>query len=260
MNNFFIGLLSDISLRTKLLLGFGLVLLLTLGIAITGWIGLDKLKGSADRLTAIQNLKEGIRDVRISRLSYTLTLGEEKAVAAIKELDNVDKRAALIRSVVDSESEQELAMRIIEAAKNYRQHLELFFKDIETREASRSFFGKYADSAVTELADIRAYVKSSSLDKDTAQIQLDQITTQDKLVQDARFQLRGYSFSGRPELHEIALNSIDVARTNVTVLSAALPAAIAANLQRLMLALDNYRAEVAVFPMRYRERIRISKF
>ncbi|GFZ67872.1 methyl-accepting chemotaxis protein [Pseudomonas amygdali pv. eriobotryae] len=239
--------LNNVSVKFKLIFGFGIVLLLTIMIAITGWSGLSTLSDSGERLSSIEKLNETVRDVRIARLAYTISLSADKISAVIQGLDDLDGQAAKLRANTIAPEDLALVSSITEALKHYRANFTLFTKSIDAREASNLTFRIHADAAVDELDALRAYFQSSNPEKTATQNQLDAITTQEKLVQEARFQLRDYSYSGKSQLREPALAAIDAARTNVTALSAVLPSTLSANLQRLSTALDNYRATEAVF-------------
>jgi len=60
-----VKLLGNVSVRSKLALGFALVLALTILIAVTGWTGLTNLGDRGEKLTTIARLNEVARDVRI---------------------------------------------------------------------------------------------------------------------------------------------------------------------------------------------------
>lgn len=239
--------LKNVSVRSKLLLGFSIVLSLTAIIALTGWSGLDKLKDSADRLTAIQNLKEKIRDVRIARLSYALTLNTENATTAIQELDDLDKKAHNVQLFVSSGEDQELASTVVSAIRSYRQQLDIFLKDIAAREALRPTLVTHANSAVEELAAIRSYIIASHEGVSSVQAWFETVSNQDKLVQDARLESRAYSFSGRAELRDSAFKANSTAVSNIATLSAALPPALSENIEQLKRALENYRDTISAF-------------
>ena len=61
MSNTFARHLGNLSVNLKLGIGFGLVLLLTLLIAATGWFGLSRLIERADKITSISILDDRMR-------------------------------------------------------------------------------------------------------------------------------------------------------------------------------------------------------
>ncbi len=68
-----------------------------------------------------------------------------------------------------------------------------------------------------------------------------------KLIQQARFQVRGYTYSGKTEAEQPALDAIDNALKNLETLPAKLPEQHIANLQQATDSLKAYRAAVSQF-------------
>ena len=60
--------LGNVSVKRKLGIGFGLVLLLTLLITFTGWNGLSGVTSRGDKLGFIASLNDLTKDLRIARL------------------------------------------------------------------------------------------------------------------------------------------------------------------------------------------------
>lgn len=63
---------ADLGVKYKLALGFGLVLPLTLAIALSGWLGLSATLARADAPGASAGLSELTKDLGISTLSYQM--------------------------------------------------------------------------------------------------------------------------------------------------------------------------------------------
>ena len=76
--------LSNISVNLKLTLGFGLVLLLTCVMAIFGWLSLDKMVDRSNWMSDITRLNTAFTNLRVTRLQYMLTDGDETAAQAVQ--------------------------------------------------------------------------------------------------------------------------------------------------------------------------------
>ncbi len=76
--------LSNISVNLKLTLGFGLVLLLTCVMAIFDWLSLDKMVDRSNWMSDITRLNTAFTNLRVTRLQYMLTDGDETAAQAVQ--------------------------------------------------------------------------------------------------------------------------------------------------------------------------------
>src|SRR6218665_355064 len=140
--------LGDVSVSMKLALGFGVVVLLTLLITASGWLGLNSVISRGDKLGLISEVNEDVRDVRIARLGYTLTYDAEHAAKVRTNLDPLDANLKDAAARMSMPSDLQLLSPATEAAALYRQSFNQFSQAIDSREATRGQFGKYADSAV----------------------------------------------------------------------------------------------------------------
>lgn len=80
MNSWF----ANISVNLKLGLGFGLVLVLTGLLALTGWNSLGSLINRSNWMGDISQLNNDLSNMRITRLQYMLTNGDDAAAAIVK--------------------------------------------------------------------------------------------------------------------------------------------------------------------------------
>ncbi|MDO7926030.1 methyl-accepting chemotaxis protein [Pseudomonas sp. KFB-139] len=235
------GVLENISVRSKLTLGFGMVLVLTILIALTGWSGITSLSERSDRILDIAKLNELARDMRIARLSYTITFDAEHAAAVVKMLDSLDSHLAQSRSAFNSPHNVPHIESANESVKRYRAHFSDFTQAIQAREATRAVFGNHSDAALAELTKLEASVASGD------QALRDAVDKEQRLVQQARFQLRGYTYSLRADLEQPAKEAIDQASAYAKTLGQLLPGAQADSVQRLQAALTAYRSVVGMF-------------
>ncbi|MBF8728833.1 methyl-accepting chemotaxis protein [Pseudomonas guariconensis] len=125
-----VKVLADISVRSKLTLGFALVLLLTLVIAGIGLGALSSLGERSAKLSSIAHINEETRDVRIARLNYTVSPGAEQAAQMVKAMDELNLRIeALSRQFTDPYD-----LRWIEQAiEAYRSHFQDYVRGVEAR-------------------------------------------------------------------------------------------------------------------------------
>ncbi|KJK08951.1 chemotaxis protein [Pseudomonas sp. 5] len=234
--------LGNVSVNRKLGIGFGLVLLLTLSITLTGWQGISGVTNRGDTLGSISQLLEATLELRVARQAYQLK-GDEasaqnlnNALAALdRQLQQVDQRIVLPDNQRRIEQQKD-------AARQYRQGLAEVEKAAQQRQASRQILGSSADQATTLIAEVEKHLLSGS------DLNLfNSVVEAGKLLQQARFQVRGYTYSGKAEFQQTALDAIDQASTQLKTLAEVLPANFTSSFQQATRALDSYRAAVIQF-------------
>ncbi len=242
--------LSNISVGAKLALGFASVLLLTLLITLAGWLGLSSVLERGDKLAAISKLGAIARDVRIARLTYAQNSDAAHNAAVVDNLDKFDAGVQSGNQIMKSPNDLVLLKQAGDASSQYRQAFNQMTQAVATREALRGQFGKFADAAVAEVGNVSTAVRAETVGEENAeqhQQVLDALIAQNSLIQTARFELRGFTYSGRVELQQPALAAIDQALGNLKTLSDKVSSEQAAGLQKAADALNGYRATVGQF-------------
>ncbi|MEG1042735.1 MAG: methyl-accepting chemotaxis protein, partial [Pseudomonas sp.] len=234
--------LGNVSVNRKLGIGFGLVLLLTLSITLTGWQGISGVTQRGDTLGGVSQVLEATLELRIARQNLQLK-GDEAATQnlnnALAKLDT--QLQAVEKRIVLAENKRRIEQQI-EAARQYRLALGHAEKAAQQREASRAVLGNSADQAAALTAEVEQQLLSGS------DLNLfNSVVGASKLLQQARFQVRGYTYSGKAEFQQTALAAIDQATAQLQTLAEVLPANYAGNLNQAARALGNYRAAVIDF-------------
>nr|WP_044343328.1 methyl-accepting chemotaxis protein [Pseudomonas meliae] len=242
--------LANASVSLKLAIGFGLVLLMTLMISATGWFSNQALIDRGDRVTAIAQVNELTLQLRINRMSYEALYNAETAAQVRSTLDQLDAALQSARNLLRSPENLQLLDAQTQATRDYRQSFEDMSKAIETREASRSQMGENADKAVDQADRIEA-----ELLKEDNILAFNGIVGVSKLIQQARFQVRGYTYSGRPDFEKDANKAIDDAVTGINTLAGDISSTYSPMLQQAIAGLNGYRAAVG----RYRDAQAASK-
>ena len=234
--------LGNISVNRKLSLGFGLVLLLTLLITATGWNGLVSVIDRGDKLANISKIIALTKDLRIARLDYEKDRGEHGPAQLNARLTELDEALETSRRQLTQPADIALVQQQLAAVADYRRAVSDITQATQARENSRTQLGATADNAVAKVADIeKALLQGDSVAQFNSVIELS------KLLQQARFQVRGYTYSGKPEAEQPALDAIDNAIKDATRLAGTLPVEYTANLQQARESLQNYRAAVTSF-------------
>ncbi|MHC8389745.1 methyl-accepting chemotaxis protein [Pseudomonas sp. MDT2-39-1] len=234
--------LGNVSVNRKLGIGFGLVLLLTLLITFTGWTGLTGVMSRGDKLGFIASLNDLTKDLRLARMDYDMRRGEQGPAAVNDLLSRLDAGLQTARKLIEQPSDVAMIEQQLAAVGQYKQAFIAMTQAGATREDARSKLGATADNAVARVAE----VEKSMLQGDSV-ADFNSVIDLSKLIQQARFQVRGYTYSGKTEAEQPALDAIDNALKNLESLPSKLPEQHIANLQQATDSLKAYRAAVSQF-------------
>ncbi|MET0847156.1 MAG: methyl-accepting chemotaxis protein [Pseudomonas sp.] len=234
--------MGNVSVNRKLGIGFGLVLLLTLLITFTGWSGLTGVMSRGDKLGFIASLSDLTKDLRLARVDYDMRRGEQGPGAVNDLLSQLDGGLQTARKLIEQPSDVAMIDQQLAAVSQYKQAFIALTQAGATREDARSKLGATADNAVARVAEVeKSMLQGESVADFNSVIDLS------KLIQQARFQVRGYTYSGKTEAEQPALDAIDNALKNLESLPSKLPEQHIANLQQATDSLKAYRAAVSQF-------------
>ena len=234
--------LGNVSVKRKLGIGFGLVLLLTLLITFTGWTGMSGIISRGDKLGFISSLNELTKDLRLARMDYDMRRGEQGPGAVNELLSKLESGLQSARGMIEQPSDVAMVDQQLAAVAEYKRAFGEMTQATVQREDARSKLGANADNAVAKVGEVEsALLQGDSVTQYNAVIELS------KLLQQARYQVRGYTYSGKADAEQPALTAIDNALKNLESLPARVPEQHIANLQQATDSLKAYRAAVAQF-------------
>lgn len=242
MSRWFTQRLGNMSVSLKLGIGFGLVLLLTLLITATGWSSVKAVIERGDKLGMISQISERTMDLRTARMVYETQYTAEAATAVMTALDKLDADLKTAQSMVKGVGDLKLMDAQAQAAGEYRRAFGDMTKAIQTREASRANLGNTADAAV----DVVKKIEEALIQHDNI-LQFNSAVDVSKQIQQARFQVRGYTFSGKPDFEKNATAAIDEAIVGVNTLAGDVSSQYVPQLQKANLALKGYRDAVGQY-------------
>ncbi|ANI57927.1 methyl-accepting chemotaxis protein [Pseudomonas sp. GR 6-02] len=234
--------LGNVSVNHKLSVGFGLVLLMTLLITFTGWNSLSGVITRADKQSHIASLNNLSKDLRTARVDYEMRRGEQGPAAVSELLGKLDDGVQLALKLFVRPVNQEMLNQQLAAIGEYKRAFADMTQATQNRESARSKLGATADNAAARVSE----VEKSLLQGDSV-AQFNSVVELSKLIQQARFQVRGYTYSGKTEAEQPALDAIDNALKNLESLPGKLPEQHTANLQQATESLKGYRAAVSQF-------------
>ncbi|EJL04929.1 chemotaxis sensory transducer [Pseudomonas fluorescens Q2-87] len=233
--------LGNVSVNRKLGFGFGLVLLLTLLSTFAGWNSLSSVISRADKQASIASLNELAKDLRVASLDYEMRRGEQGPTAVNEFMGKLQEsiQAALKRFV--RPADQELLNQQLANLDEYKRAFTDLTQATQNRESARSKLGANADNAVAKVTGVE-----NALRQGDSVPQFDSVVELSKLLQQARYQVRGYTYSGKADAEQPALDAIDNVLKNLESLPGKLPEHTS-NLQQATESMKAYRAAVSQF-------------
>ncbi|AUO20804.1 methyl-accepting chemotaxis protein [Pseudomonas sp. NC02] len=234
--------LGNVSVNRKLSIGFGLVLVLTLLITFTGWTGLSGVISRGDKLGYISSLNGLTKDLRLARLDFEMRRGEQGTSAVNDLITQLDSGLKTAADLIEQPDDKLVVEQQQDALGQYKKAFGAMVQAGLKREGARSKLGDTADNAVAKINE----VEKSLLQGDSVTL-FNSVVDLSKLIQQARFQVRGYTYSGKVEAEQPALDAIDNALKKITDLNDPLPEQYRANLQDASVSLQAYRAAVSQY-------------
>jgi len=234
--------LGNIGVGRKLGMGFGLVLLLTMIITATGWSSVRSLIDRGDTLATISQISAQSQALHIARMGYESQADADSAKAVMTALDKLDAELKTAHGKLAVGDELARLDAQVQTAIEYRRAFEEMTRAIGVREASRVNLGATADAAVDEVNKIEeALIQHDNI------LQFNSAVGVSKQIQQARFEVRGYTFSGNPDFEKSATAAIDEAIVGVNTLAGDVSSQYIPQLQRANQALKGYGTAVGQY-------------
>ncbi|GFM67347.1 methyl-accepting chemotaxis protein [Pseudomonas cichorii] len=210
-------------------------------IALTGWRGISSLSERSERVSDIAKLTTLTRDMRIARLVYAQNSDDANAATWLKAYDNLDSHLAYLRQILDSEINIPHVKSATAAMTVYKGFYNDIINATKVRETSRAVLGSNSDDASEALQRLDALAYSP----EGTPAQQDAIRQAQALFQKMRFDVRGYTYTLKPDAQPLAIASIAAVVNNTQSLQAAgfQPDAI----KGLQAPLSKYQAAIAQF-------------
>lgn len=233
---------GNMSVSLKLAVGFGLLLLMTLVITSTGWFSVTSLIDRGDKIASIAHISDATLELRVVRLRYEAQYDAEAAKAVYTGLDNLDKAIKdAIGNIVSPEDSKRLKDQQTAAA-DYRRSFGDMVNAIAARDTAQVNLVTSADHAADEVSKIE-----ESLLLGDSVLEFNSAVSVSKLIQQARFQVRGYTFSGNADFEKAATAAIDEANVGINTLAGEISPEFLSKLQAAAVALKGYRVAVGQY-------------
>ncbi|MBL0845720.1 methyl-accepting chemotaxis protein [Pseudomonas mediterranea] len=243
MNSWF----GNISVNMKLGLGFGLVLLLTCILAVTGWNSLGGLIDRSNWMSDITQLNAGLTKLRVTRLQYMLTNGDETAAQNVQTtLDGfVAQQNALLSSFKSPENVKLLKAQSATIGA-YQTSLNKMRSAYRTGNTARDAMGANAETAYKLIEAIGADVAQMAAGDERFE-QFQAITQAKQAFMLARYEVRGYTANSNADTEQKAVAQLDAAIASLKPLNLHFASTRQDELRQLETALSQYRSALQAF-------------
>lgn len=243
MNSWF----ANISVNLKLGLGFGLVLLLTSLLALTGWNSMSGLINRSNWMSDITQLNSDLTNLRITRLQYMLTNGDDAAAGNVQVKLNAfsEQQQKLLKSFKSPENVK-LLQDLGQTISEYQVSINKMRAGYKTSLAARDAMNLAASRAIELVEainrDILALPESDAGRLD----QFRTITQAKEQLFQVRLAVRSYIADISSETEQLALRQLDGALAEIAGLNRQMPNE-AARIQQFESAVLAYRDAVRQF-------------
>ncbi|PVZ08821.1 methyl-accepting chemotaxis protein [Pseudomonas sp. URIL14HWK12:I9] len=238
---------GNISVRAKLALGFGVVLALTMILAISAWTSLANFIARTDRVGDVTELQNRLNELRVSRLRYMLSNGDEAtAKRTLALFDEYRQHLEQISGHFNNPANVKLLNDEKAQAERYIADLRQMIAADREASAARDQMTTTAKQVIHQVAQAEAAVQALASD-DPARQSREQVAafTQDQL-QKVRYEVRGYTNNVTPKTEQTAFGQMDKTQAALKEMQAQHPDE-RASLDGFASALQAYRQSVERF-------------
>ncbi len=243
MNTWF----GNISVNLKLGLGFGLVLVLTSILAVTGWTSLSGLIDRSNWMSDITQLNASLTKLRIVRLQYMLANGDETVAQNVQA--SLESFAAQQQQLINSFKSPENLKLLNEQKATitaYQQSLNKMREAYRNGNAARQTMGDRADAAGVVIAALDQSVRQMPESSERF-AQYEAVNHAKEEFQVARYEVRGYTGNVNPDTEARAAAQIESAINGLKGLKNVFGESQQTQLTALENALGAYRSAVQAY-------------
>ncbi len=240
--------LSNISVNMKLALGFGLVLALTLLMAISDWLSLDKLIDRSNWMSDITRLNGSLTNLRVARLQYMLTDGDETAAQNVQNtLDAFVAQQKLLIASFKSPENLKLLNEQHDIINKYQSALVTMRKAYVESAVSRDNMDHSSKVARDAMDVLKTRVMQSAPGDEGRFEQLSTLTAVREQFLLARYQVRAYIAAQTVANEQAARQQLSEAIASLSALNTHFSASAPDTLRTLDGALEQYKQALQVY-------------
>nr|WP_122425852.1 methyl-accepting chemotaxis protein [Pseudomonas viridiflava] len=236
---------ANISVNMKLALGFGAVLFFTAILALVGWTSLDKLIYRTDRIGDITQLGNKLTDLRIARLQYMLTDGDETAAQNMQgKLDTFKKHQQSLLGTFNNPANLKPLGQLTDVIRAYEASLNQMRAVYQTSARVRAEMTANATTATQSIDALNSAVLQMDPSDPARFDQVQWVNTARQDLTLVLYEVRGYTGKPDDKSERAAFQQLDTAIQHLDGLKSTFGAARVAQLEN---GLRSYRSSVEAF-------------
>nr|WP_268797984.1 methyl-accepting chemotaxis protein [Pseudomonas sp. BSw22131] len=239
---------ANISVNMKLALGFGIVLVFTAMLALTGWTSLASLIDRSDRMNDISDLSEQLTKLRVARLQYMLTNGDDTAAQTVQTaMDGYKNQQQSLQSSFSNPLNVKTLTALSEQIASYQTSFSRMREGYRVSATVRAEMGVNALKAAELIAAINDDVLRLDPTDEQRFAKYQAILKAKEDLMLVRYEVRGYTASPNAKTEEAAMLQLGTAIKDIAPLSAAFSDTQTDRIKQLESALLAYRTSVQGF-------------
>ncbi|KPC28500.1 Histidine kinase [Pseudomonas syringae pv. cilantro] len=244
MNSWF----ANISVNMKLAVGFGLVLVFTAILALTGWTSMGGLIKRSNWMSDITSLNAQLTKLRVTRLQYMVADGDEKVAETVQvSLDGFKAYQQKLLSSFKSPENVKMLEQLSAVIADYQQSLNNMRSGYKASNLARDELTTHAVKSLAVFDQLQADVQNMDPADANRFEQFEIVTRAKDDLRLARYEVRGYTTNVTPETEQMAVAKLDAAIKDLDTLKATFSGPQAEQLKQLDTSLQAYRATLQNF-------------
>ncbi|KWS91711.1 chemotaxis protein [Pseudomonas syringae pv. cerasicola] len=239
---------ANISVNMKLALGFGLVLVFTAILALTGWTSMSGLINRSNWMSDITSLNSQLTKLRVTRLQYMVADGDEKVAETVQvSLDGFKNYQQKLLTSFKSPENVKMLEQLGVVIADYQKSLNSMRGGYKASIVARDELSTNADKSIDVFELLQAEVKKMD-PADANRFEQYQIVTDAKEnLRLARYEVRGYTTNPTAETEQTAVAILDSAIKDLDTLKTTFSGTQADQLKQLETSLAAYRKALQSF-------------
>ncbi|MBD1555095.1 HAMP domain-containing protein [Pseudomonas sp. C2L11] len=240
------GWFGNISVRAKLALGFGVVLAMTVSLAVAAWASLGAMIERTDRVSDVSELQNQLNELRISRLEYMLSADDAVGAATLTLFDRYRQHLGSMRSKFNTEQNTQLLRQQDDLGQRYGDELKQLLAAYHDASNARDQMTATAQVVNKQVAQTQAQTQAMGTEDPQRQAREQVAAFTKEQLQLVRYEVRGYTNNVTAKTEQTAFAQMDKTQAQVQAMIDQAPSE-QTDLSAFASALQGYRQSVERF-------------